>query len=97
MGAKTKVAAVILAMTALLLVGCENQPLPPPTIQINESDSSNFTVVTVIHENLYYSQQEDPHVILSTPEEVAAYKEQVEFLLNRLDEVERRMNIHEPE
>lgn len=95
MGQKAKVIGMLVVLLAFC--GCERKVSPPPHISVNELDSDSYTSITITY-NYHYRDQNGPtYVVLDTPEAIAAYKKQVEWLLGRLDEAERRMNIHEPE
>lgn len=95
MGAKTKIIWVILI--PLVFFGCEIATTPPPNIRIERVETSEWAGVTIYFDHHYQKSSNGTHyVTLNSPEEVAAYKEQVEFLLSRLEEVELRMNVHEP-
>lgn len=104
MGAKTKVIlvdslplAIIILFVALLCSGCEQTIPPSPNIRIERVETSEWAGVTIYFDHHYQKSSNGTHyVTLNSPEEVAAYKEQVEFLLSRLEEAELRMNVHEP-
>lgn len=76
--------------------GCEHRTYNP-TIEVERLDTSEWTGVTIYYRDHPRSDQEGTYVILSTPEELTRYREEVEFLLSRLEETELRMNVHEPE
>lgn len=92
--------AIITMFAALLccvLPGCEIAPTPTPKIRVERVETSEWAGVTVYFDSHYQESTGGPHfVTLNSPEEIEAYKEQVEFLLSRLEEVELRMNVHEP-
>lgn len=102
MGQKAEIVARIIMLLAIMCMlgvvfstGCGAQKgSGPPTITINEEDSSDWTTVTITYNNHQRDQHGPSYIILETPEELQAYKKEVEFLLDRLDETERRMNIH---
>lgn len=101
MGSKTKmmscVACLFLATTTQQS-GCNGKqaPPPPPTIEVERVDTTDWAGVTVRYRSHCIDQGGRVWVTLGTPEEVEAYKKQVEFLLSRLDETRTRMNVHEP-
>ena len=95
MGKKAKIIATLLL--AMVITGCEQKSSLPPTITVNEEDSSDWTTVTIFFNNHYRDNQGPTYMVLRNPQELQDYKEQVEFLLKRLEETERRMNVHEPE
>ena len=103
MGKKTKVepalvAVVIIGILMPLIHGCVTPSPPPiPTIAVEEYDSASSTSVTISFHGTYKHDGAPPYVELNNVEEVQAYMQEVEFLLSRLEETERRMNIHEPE
>lgn len=78
----------------LLICGCENGINPPPKIEVEINDNTDHTTVTVHYR--HHSGGSNPYEELKTPEELAEYKKQVDFLLDRLDEAENRMKVHEP-
>ena len=80
----------------VLLVGCSDGLNPPPKIEVEVNDNTENTTVTVFYQH-HDSNNRGCSETLKTPEELKAYREQVEFLLNRLDEAEKRMKVHEPE
>lgn len=104
MGEKTKVIlvdrsllAIIILLVALLCFGCEQTIPPPPKIRVKRVETSEWAGVTVYFDSHYQESNNGSHfVILNSPEQIKAYKEQVEFLLSRLEEAELRMNVHEP-
>ncbi len=90
---------VVSAGLILSVSGCDPKPVKPPKIEVEGHDTADWSGITVKY---YYhhatdSRGEPPYVNLYTPEEVAQYKKQVEFLLKQLEDAERKMNIHEPE
>lgn len=110
MGKKAKVILCDPAMIAVLLVGLlmplfhgctvERSAPPPPQMRVERTDTSQMTGVIVYYDHHFQEGSSGYHTFylsLNTPEEVAAYLEEVEFLLTRLEEAQQRMNIHEPE
>jgi hypothetical protein len=103
MGKKTKIAWLLVIVLALLspaITGCDQATTyPPPTIAVEEFDSAASTSVMVTFYNTFRKDNGHgpPYVQLNNADEVRAYIQEVEFLLSRLEETERRMNIHEPE
>jgi hypothetical protein len=102
MGKKAEIVTRIIMLLSIFCMlgvvfstGCGQQKDPtPPTITINEEDSADWTTVTITFNNHYRDQHGPTYIVLRNPEELAAYREQVEFLLERLEETDRRMNIH---
>lgn len=95
MGSKTKIIWVFLI--PLVFFGCEIATTPSPNIRIERVETSEWAGVTIYFDHHYQESSNGTHyVTLNSSEEVAAYKEQVEFLLSRLEEAELRMNVHEP-
>lgn len=89
---------LILLFAFVLIVGCnENSLKPAPKIEVEVQDNTDNTKVIVYYRHHGTGQNREACEYLNTPEEVAHYKEQVEFLLKRLDEAELKMQIHEPE
>ena len=89
--------AVIVCILSMVSGCTKKSQYVPSTISVQEYDSSSHTSVTIQFINTYRPQNSPPYVELRTVEDVTAYKQEVEFLLNRLDEAEQRMNVHEPE
>lgn len=86
---------VLSFLLVLLVLGCDTISPPPPAIEVEINDNTDVTTVTVVYK--YHHGRDYPAASFETPEEVEAYKKQVEFLLKRLDEAQVRMNVHEPE
>ena len=84
----------ILAIVALLVVcGCNQPPPPLPSIEVENHNTTDWNGITV----RYQHHDTAGNVTLETPEEIAACKKQVEFLLKELEEAERKMNVHTDE
>lgn len=66
---------------------------PPPDIEIEQLETNERSGVTVYYK--HHNGCSSVYVNLTTPADVKAYKEKVEFLLKRLDEAELRMGVHE--
>jgi hypothetical protein len=77
--------------------GCNrpSEPLPPPTIEVQRTDTTEAAGITVMFRSHSINEQRKCWVTLNSPEEIEQYKKQVEFLLSRLDETLTRMNVHE--
>jgi hypothetical protein len=93
----------VLAIPISLLVGCSKhrspEPKPPPlkpTIKVEkiEGTESIGLKIRFFYLHKYY---DDVWVDLNSLEDLRDYKREVEFLLNRIEEAERRMEIHEPQ
>lgn len=93
---KQWIAAFIL-MTLLACTGCPPPPSPVPKakIEVERLDSAEGTRVVVRFLHFNQHQNGTFSVQLNNPEEVNVFQEQVQFLLTRLQEAERQMNIHE--
>jgi hypothetical protein len=76
----------------MFLPGC-GSVCPPPDIEVEQLETNEWSGVTVYYK--HHKGATSVYVTLETPEDVAAYKEKVEFLLKRLDEAELRMGVHE--
>jgi len=90
---------LILIAACLAVAGCKQEPAPPPpkpSIEVEMTDNTEWTGMTVYFRHHTVGQQTGPYVTLNTPQDIQDYKKQVEFLLKRLDEAETKMNIHEP-
>lgn len=73
--------------------GCaEVLSYPPPKIEVEGHDTTELSGITVRYE-YHPSLNGSSYVKLNSPEEVAAYKKQVQFLLKQLDDAERKMAI----
>lgn len=98
MGRETKMKYLLVVAVVVLLSGCENQPTPSPCIRVERVETSQWAGITVYFDNHNRgSNGRFNYVTLNSPEEIVEYREQVEFLLARLEEAELRMNVHEPE
>ena len=88
----------VLFLLAICTVGCDQNSLKPaPKIEVQIQDNTDNTTVIVHYRHHSISENREACEYLSTPEEIRHYKEQVEFLLKRLDEAEIKMKVHEPE
>jgi len=105
MGKKTKIVNggsvsfmfLVIFLVSLSVAGCKNTSTPPE-IRVERVETSEWAGVTVYFDSHRQESSGGPHyVTLNSPEEIAVYREQVEFLLSRLEEAELRMNVHEPE
>ena len=72
--------------------GCAEVLSPPPKIEVEGHDTTELSGITVSYE-YNHSRNGSSYVELNSPEEVAAYKKQVQFLLKQLDDAERKMAI----
>lgn len=80
--------------------GCDpTKPTPPPpkpTIVVESTESVENTGATILFKHHLHDQQSGKTwVYLPNPEAIKDYKTQLEFVLKRLEDVERRMNTHE--
>lgn len=88
----------ILAFTILCFVGCNSSPPIPPKIEVTGHDTTEFSGITVQYKHHHRGQNNGPaYIELNSPEEIESYKKQVQFLLNQLEDAQRKMNTHEPE
>jgi hypothetical protein len=73
------------------------QPAPPPpptsTIEVEEHETNKNISLTVRYVNHF--QDYTVFVKLDSLAKLRAYKKEVEFLLQRIEQVEERMNVHE--
>ncbi len=85
----------LLYVIALFVVsGCSGSPLPPPKIEVEGHDTTEWSGITVKYYNHTPAHKGDPPMVtLNTPEQIAAYKKQVVFLLKALEDAERKMAI----
>jgi len=81
----------ILIFFVVVCAGCE-QKKSPPTIEVQSHDTVEWSGLTIHYAN--NDMVGDVTVTLQTPEEVLAYKKQVEFLLEQLEDAERKMQVH---
>lgn len=89
---------ITLAILAGMLVGCEDRIFvgPPATIAVERAEAATGGVrVIVYYRNHQTSQQEHCFLTLDNVDQIREYRRQAEFLLNQLDEAERRMQVHE--
>lgn len=100
---KRFILALPMAFIALAIImgcgGCDKKDAPSsePTLyfRVKTEDSIKGVTVTVNFENLQ-SNNNHRFVVLQNLENLREYKKQIEFMLNRLDEAEKRMLTHEP-
>lgn len=86
-----------LLVLVICIIGCDQNALKPaPKIEVEIQDNTENTKV-IVHYRNHSRDNNEACEYLNTPEEIRHYKEQVEFLLNRLDEAETKMKVHEPE
>lgn len=87
--------SVFFVIVVLCLVwgisGC-GDVLSSPKIEIEGHDTTEWSGITVRYE-YHSSHNGSSYVELNSPEEVASYKKQVQFLLKQLDDAERKMAI----
>ena len=98
MGKKAKMSLLLIVGFVVLLpnLGCEEEE-DPPAIRVERTDTNSWAGATIYFDNHECDGGGTHFVVLDTPEKVEAYREEVEFLLDRLSETETRMNVHEPE
>lgn len=88
---------ISLILLVVLFVGCESKKIfPPPTIEVQRLDTASNTGMTVYFRHFLRDSNGTTYVQLDSPEEIAAFREQVDFLIKRLEEGDVRMNVHEP-
>lgn len=90
-----------------MLGGCgdpPSRPTPPPpsmpTIKVEQQETNQNTTLVVIylnHERDSYGngRYSEPYVKINKLDNLRAYKKEVEFLLSRIDDTEKKMLIHE--
>ena len=81
--------ALVLCMT---IPGCEEVIPPLPKIEVEAHDTTEWSGVTVKYFN-HHTHGNPTTITLNSPEEIAEYKKQVEFLLKQLEDAERKMAI----
>lgn len=85
----------------LCVVGCVEDGAKPepifPEIVVEINDTVKSTEVCIYFRNHGMNNGGVGYAKINNIEELKKYKKQVEFLLNRLDEAENKMSIHEPE
>ena len=94
-----------LLILSCLLAGCQmpDKPAPPPppkpTIKVSQSETNHNNSVVVYYVDHDQERQNngygEPHAVLRNIQDIKLYKAEVEFLLKRLDEAEKKMTIHE--
>lgn len=87
---------ISIGLLAVLLTGCKAKIFPPPAIEVQRLDTASNTGMTVYFRHFPRDQNGHTYVQLNSPEEIAAFREQIEFLIKRLEEGDVRMNVHEP-
>lgn len=103
MGTKAKMSNVVGVAFPLIIgistiigiAGCKQMVIPPASIEVEQTDTENWTGVTIYYQNHSLDPNGPTYIILNSSEEIRAYKEKVEFLLSRLEEAELRMGVHE--
>lgn len=95
MGKETKMRRILACVALVVCIsGCDAKVFPDPKIEVEGHDTTTWSGITVkycYHQGGYNG--EPPLVRLNTPEDVAQYKTQVEFLLDQLEDAERKMEI----
>ncbi len=93
-----------------MMSGCaqpNQQPAPPPpepTVRVERQEDVNGVKLTIWfdnhnrthHGNGRYSEPFATFT-LDDKEKLEKYKKQLEFAISQIEEVEKRMNVHEPE
>ena len=101
----------VVAYLALTLTsGCSpsnQQPAPPPpepTVRVERQEDVNGVRLTIWFDNhkrnhLGNNRWGEPYATftLNDKEKLTEYKKQLEFVLAQIEEVEKRMTVHEPE
>lgn len=90
--------SVFFTIVVLCLVwgisGCGDEATPPrPKIEVEGHDTTEWSGITIRYSHHSSEQYGPAYVNLNTPEEVAAYKKQVKFLLDQLEDAERKMAV----
>lgn len=93
-----------------IVVGCASknqQPVPPPpepTVRVERQEDVNGVKLTIWFDNHnrdHYGNNRwsEPYssFTLNDKEKLEKYKKQLEFAISQIEEVEKRMNVHEPE
>jgi len=99
-----------LLLVFLGMLGCESSPPTPPppppkpTIRVERQEDVNGVVLIIWYDDhhrdhLGNHNYTGPYArfCVSNKEELQEYKRQLEFLLSQIEEVEKRMTVHEPE
>lgn len=79
----------------LLCAGCEQQKRPQPSTTIECTETMDYTGVKITY-RYYVNNNGEFHVQLKNLEDIQKYRRELEFLLNRLDEVEKKISVREP-
>lgn len=92
---------LVVVSAGLALTGCEATPRPAPPqpeIRIERTESATDGVSLAVR-YLYHTSDSasncQARVVLDSPEKLQQYKKQVMFLLNQIEDAEKRMNVHE--
>lgn len=86
----------ILACAVLLVcvAGCGKSQYNPPKVEVTGHDTTEWSGITITYRHHSRERNNGPsYVNLNSPEDVAQYKAQVEFLLKQLEDAERKMAI----
>jgi len=73
--------------------GCK-QERKSPVVKVERVERSGTASLKITYEN-HSSNNGTPYVDLHGPEEVRAYKQQLQFLLSQIEEAEKRMDQNE--
>jgi hypothetical protein len=87
---------LLLAGCLLILSGCADVKRQDPLITIEKVESANrdpWVTITYIH---HESDDGVPYVRIENAEDLTKYRQQVQFLLQRLDEVQKRVDEMNP-
>ncbi len=103
--------AACVVFLLVVIEGCDEVPqqltqpspvvkvvLPPPqmpTIKVEIFDTSKEVELRVLYVNHFQNEKYYDYAILKTIEDLKAYRKEVDFLVQQLDEVEKRMKTHE--
>jgi len=86
----------------IIIVGCSEAkpskptPVPQPEILVISKESTENNVsVTVKYFNHLYGDDCHCFVTISNHEQLDDYKRKIEFLLNQLEQIDKRMQINE--
>jgi hypothetical protein len=94
------VVLLVMALT-VLMPGCgptQRPAAPEPEIKVERTETTNGAsiIVRYVNHDMDSAGNVRARVVLDSPEKLQQYKKQVLFLLNQLDEAEKRSNVHEP-
>lgn len=84
---------VVVACLAWGISGCSESLYPAPKIVVEGHDTTEWSGITIRYAHHPREKNGTSYMSLNTLEEVAAYKKQVKFLLDQLEDAERKMAV----